>query len=264
MAYGTKHQTVDGVKLMGSNLFGTCSTAATTVAKTVTLDGFDVLVTGVTIHVKFTYANYGSNRTLTVGSTAARGIRCNGSSYVTWEAGAVISFTYDGEYWQMNDFYDTDTDTDTDTNTTYTISGSGNTVTLTGSNGTTSTATVSTSSDSYSLSRNGRTLTLSKNGSAQNTVTLPTVTTRVIERTLNLNATSYDSKVWNPDTVANWTPIGLVGFEVSGSNSYRANVWSAYFNADNKVYMQIYNPTSSAVSWTVRMRVLYAPNQTTS
>ena len=102
MSYGSKHTTVDGVKKIGSNLYGTCSTGAGTKAKVVDLDGFDVLVEGVTIHVKFTYYNYASNCTLKVGSTEARPLRRNGSSYGEWDSGAVVSFTYDGTVFEEN------------------------------------------------------------------------------------------------------------------------------------------------------------------
>lgn len=152
MAYGTKHQTVNGVKLMGSNLFGTCSSSGSSSTKNVTLDGFDVLVTGVTIHVKFTYYNY-SACNLVVGSTGAASVRRNGSSYPYWESGAVISFTYDGQYWQQNDFYDTTGGYDG--NTTYTLSKSGHTIYLTPSSGTGSSVTES------SPTRNSHTFSIS-------------------------------------------------------------------------------------------------------
>lgn len=258
MSYGTKHQTVNGVKLMGSNLYGTCATATSTAAKMVTLDGFDVLVTGVTIHVKFTYANYASGRTLTVGSTSAVGIRCNGSSYVYWEAGAVISFTYDGTYWQMNDFYDTDSDA----NTKYSLSGSGATVTLTGTDGTSSSYTVDTSAGipSYSLSRSGRTVTLTKDGVAVQSVTVPTIVSKMIERTCEIAAGNTYTHQWTPDTISGYHPIGLVGYELSGSYSDQVNVFSAYFDGESKAYMQMRNNYSAKVSLTVHLRFIYAPD----
>lgn len=103
MAYITKKTTVNGVKPIGSNLFGTCSTASDAVQKVVTMADFDVLVSGVTIHVQFTYKNTASNPTLKVGSTSAVAIMCNGASEGNWEDGAVISFTYNGTNWIQND-----------------------------------------------------------------------------------------------------------------------------------------------------------------
>lgn len=103
MAYITKKTTVNGVKPIGSNLFGTCSTASDAVQKVVTMADFDVLVSGVTIHVQFTHKNTASNPTLKVGSTSAVTILCNGASEGNWEDGAVISFTYNGTNWIQND-----------------------------------------------------------------------------------------------------------------------------------------------------------------
>jgi hypothetical protein len=91
---------------VGSTLYGTCNTAADTVEKTVTLADFDTLLEGVTIHVKFTYSNTASNPTLNVNSTGAYAIKRYGtkapgtSSNSSWNAGSVVSFTYDGTYWQ--------------------------------------------------------------------------------------------------------------------------------------------------------------------
>lgn len=105
---------------IGSTLYGTCDTAAATAAKVVTCAAFNTLETGVTIHVKFTNSNTVANPTLNVNSTGAKsiyryGTTVPGTSAVTsWYAGAVVSFTYDGSAWQMNDHIP-----DTNTNTTY-------------------------------------------------------------------------------------------------------------------------------------------------
>lgn len=104
-------------KLAGA-LYGTCATEAATAAKVVTLAAFDSLDTGVTIQVKFTYSNTASNATLNVNSTGAKNLCSYGTTRVgtttktSWQAGAVVSFTYDGTSWVMND-YIADTDTDT-------------------------------------------------------------------------------------------------------------------------------------------------------
>ena len=94
---------------IGSTLYGTCATTAGTPAKVVTMANFDTLKTGVTIHVKFTNSNTASAPTLNVNNTGAKVIyRYQGTApstteYSSWQAGAVISFTYDGTYWIMND-----------------------------------------------------------------------------------------------------------------------------------------------------------------
>lgn len=104
MAYITKKKVIDGsVKPIGSNLHGTCSTASATAQKDVAMPDFDVLVSGVTIHVSFTYKNTAQNPTLKVGSTSAVAIKCNGYAQGSWEDGSVISFTYDGTNWVQND-----------------------------------------------------------------------------------------------------------------------------------------------------------------
>jgi hypothetical protein len=110
--------------LVGSTLYGTCSTAASTAAKVVTCADFDHLFTGVTIHVKFTNGNTVSNATLNVNSTGAKPLCRYGTTRVgtttkaAWSAGAVVSFTYDGTSWIMNDYIE-----DTDTHKSYTFSG---------------------------------------------------------------------------------------------------------------------------------------------
>lgn len=115
---------------IGSTLYGTCSTGASTAAKVVTCANFDKLLTGVTIHVKFTYSNTNSSPTLNVNSTGAKTIYRYGTTKpgttakTSWQAGAVVSFTYDGSYWQMNDWLNDDT-TYTASSTTPSMDGTG-------------------------------------------------------------------------------------------------------------------------------------------
>ena len=108
---------------IASTFYGTCSTGASTAAKAVTLSDSCVfndscLVTGATIHVKFTNSNTNATPTLTVGSATTKQIMAYGTTKAgttataSWYAGSVVSFTYDGTYWIMND-YKTDTNTNT-------------------------------------------------------------------------------------------------------------------------------------------------------
>lgn len=97
MAYITKKTTVNGVKPIGSNLFGTCTTASATVQKAVTMTDFDVLVEGVTIHVYFAEGNEAADPTLKVGSTEAKPIVGG------WDTSGVYSFTYYSGSWHQND-----------------------------------------------------------------------------------------------------------------------------------------------------------------
>ncbi|MBO7695428.1 MAG: tail fiber protein [Methanobrevibacter sp.] len=84
-----------------SSYYGTCSTASTTATKVVTCSNF-VLATGASIRVKFTNDNTAEGPSLNVNSTGAKTIS-NVMYNGTWIAGAVISFTYDGTYWVMEE-----------------------------------------------------------------------------------------------------------------------------------------------------------------
>ena len=89
--------------LIGSTLFGTCSTAVGTAAKAVTLASFDSLINGVTVFVKFVNGNsVTSGMTLAVGTTTATAVTGN----CVCEANEVIAFTYENDgtnqYWRPN------------------------------------------------------------------------------------------------------------------------------------------------------------------
>lgn len=101
-------RTVDGMLFNGSgNIthYGTCGSSAATVAKVVTLAGFE-LATGARIAVKFTYSNTATNPTLNVNGTGAKAICYRGttavsgtSNYYRWQANDVVEFIYDGTNW---------------------------------------------------------------------------------------------------------------------------------------------------------------------
>lgn len=103
--------------LVASTAYGTCYTAAATAAKVATIQDSQAftLVTGITVHIKFTYANGVANPTLNVNNTGAIAImrygttRPSTSASESWGNGSVVSFTYDGTYWQMNDWMNTNT-----------------------------------------------------------------------------------------------------------------------------------------------------------
>lgn len=85
--------------------YGTCSTAAATVAKVVTLSGF-TLYTGATVTVYFTYANTASSPTLNVNDTGAKNIQVKNANITKpyyWDATDTVTFTYNGSYWVMSD-----------------------------------------------------------------------------------------------------------------------------------------------------------------
>lgn len=117
MSYVGKVNYGSSSHLVASTLYGTCTTEASTAAKVAVCSNFDKLITGVTIHIKFTQANtVASGVTLNVNNTGAYNIYKFGTTApgadakTSWVAGSVISFTFDGSAWVMNDHLD-DTNT---------------------------------------------------------------------------------------------------------------------------------------------------------
>ena len=88
-----------------SLLYGECSTAAATVAKTVTVNSSFKLVTGATIAVKFSNTNTADAPTLNVNSTGAKALKRTNSTYAgtsshtSWVAGETVPLLYDGSSW---------------------------------------------------------------------------------------------------------------------------------------------------------------------
>lgn len=116
----TTARNVDGVSFDGSSNihhFGSCSTAASTAAKTVTLDDSMsfTLAKGASVFVKFTNANSVASPTLAVNGTTAKAIMRYGttapstSAKTSWQAGSVVHLVYDGTYWQMVGWLNDDT-----------------------------------------------------------------------------------------------------------------------------------------------------------
>lgn len=92
-----------------SHNYATCSTEAATAAKTVSITGFTstMLVAGATVRVKFTNTNTASSPTLAVSGTDAKPITRYGTTAAgttintSWNAGEVVTLTYDGTSWVM-------------------------------------------------------------------------------------------------------------------------------------------------------------------
>lgn len=85
--------------------YGTCSTAASTAAKTSSITNFR-LVPGAVVHLVCSTANtYASGAiTLNVNSTGAKNIYYNNavtsaSNSLLWDAGETVTFVYSGSYW---------------------------------------------------------------------------------------------------------------------------------------------------------------------
>lgn len=74
--------------------YGTCSTAASTAAKTVAITDFE-LFTGATICIKFTNTNTATTPSLNVNSTGAKTIKMDNPI----KAGEIYEFIYDGTNW---------------------------------------------------------------------------------------------------------------------------------------------------------------------
>ena len=91
----------------GSTWYGTCTTSASTTAKSVTLArGTLNFTAGAKIAVKFSYSNTASAPTLTINSTTKniKYIDADGNvstPHIWWNAGDVVEFTYDGTQWLM-------------------------------------------------------------------------------------------------------------------------------------------------------------------
>lgn len=104
--------------LIGSTLYGICSTSANVAAKVIGPSDdagnkfinthYDDFIQGTTIHVKFVDGNTAdSNVTLAVGSTSAAAVIGN----CTCPANTIISFTLDeNQHWVTNDNVDTNTE----------------------------------------------------------------------------------------------------------------------------------------------------------
>lgn len=83
-------------------VYATSSTASGASAKTATVQsGSLTLQEGATVQVTFTYANTAASPTLNVGGTGARPVYTNGSREAWWDAGATVTFVYDGSAWQV-------------------------------------------------------------------------------------------------------------------------------------------------------------------
>lgn len=153
--------TKDGLDVLTG--YGTCSTAAATAAKTASVTGLTALTTGATIHIKFTYGNTKASPTLNVNSLGAKAIVKWGTTAAgadvntSWSDGAVVTFTYDGTSWVMNDHID-----NTNTWRTVQVNGtsigsntlnlkSGNNITVSRSSGTATFSIPSTTAPTYTV-----------------------------------------------------------------------------------------------------------------
>lgn len=101
--------------------YGVCETERAEAAKTVSIDGITELTAGLTIAIKFTNSNTGSNPTLNVNNLGAKSIMRTGelpagtaNETTGWDNGSIVILVYDGSAWLFNKGYNS--------NTTYAVS----------------------------------------------------------------------------------------------------------------------------------------------
>lgn len=107
--------------------FGTCSTAAATAEKTVSIDGFQ-LENGAIIPIYFSYTNTATSPTLNINNTGAKAIYYNNAAIADRNAdqvhSGVMTFMYDGTNYRIISEYNTDakvTVLSTTTNSAYPV-----------------------------------------------------------------------------------------------------------------------------------------------
>ncbi len=218
----TSHQTIkqDGVTGATATRFGTCSTAAATAAKTVSItSGTFNLETGARVTVKFSNANTADTPTLNVNSKGAKNIFHKGSKITTGANKALLAgtcdFVYDGTQWQLIGNYISGE------GTTYTFENGTNGFTVTPSGGSAQTVTV-TPSISNNVTGSGASGYIAKfNGT--NTITsgpqLGSSTTTFLR---NDGTWATPSGAGTVTSVA--TGTGLTGGPVTSSGTIKANL----------------------------------------
>lgn len=97
----------------GDLRYTTCTTSANTKKKSITIDGIGEITTGTSLHVKFTASNTATSPTLSIVSDEQEIINAPIYRYdntivsttpdTSWNAGAIITLTYDGTKFIMND-----------------------------------------------------------------------------------------------------------------------------------------------------------------
>lgn len=101
----TNKELTDRLNNTHGNYYGTCTTAAATAAKVVTVDEDFKLAVGTTVTVNFTNTNTASNPTINVNGTGAKSIWYSASAVTTASLSTVgtanryIKYMYDGTYW---------------------------------------------------------------------------------------------------------------------------------------------------------------------
>lgn len=94
---------INGISFNGSadiTNYGTCSTAASTAAKTVNITGFS-LVAGARVSVNFTSGNTAGSMTLNVSNTGAKSVVYRGNANTPTLDAGTYDFIYTGSQWEL-------------------------------------------------------------------------------------------------------------------------------------------------------------------
>lgn len=142
----TTARSIDGINFNGEENvvhYTTCSTAAATAAKVVTLDNF-VLITGAKLYIRFTVTNTAASPTLNVNSTGAKPIQYRNAAISAryLAANRTYCFIYDGYSYELVG----DINIDTNTKVTQTVTTTNNEYPILLSNDANKTATSTTTS----------------------------------------------------------------------------------------------------------------------
>ncbi len=142
----TTARSIDGINFNGEENvvhYTTCSTAAATVDKVVTLDNF-VLTTGAKLYIRFTVTNTAASPTLNVNSTGAKPIQYRNAAISAGylAANRTYCFIYDGSSYELVG----DINIDTNTKVTQTVTTANNEYPILLSNDANKTATSTTTS----------------------------------------------------------------------------------------------------------------------
>ena len=105
----TKTSDLINDKQFAPQYFAYCNTPAKTALKVIDIPEITQLTTGLTISVQFQYANGVANPEISLNGGAGialyKGTGVVGSAASSsWVAGSVVTFTYDGTYWQLANF----------------------------------------------------------------------------------------------------------------------------------------------------------------
>lgn len=84
-------------------LYAECSSDGNAAAKTAAITNF-TLTEGVTVKIKFNNVNTAASPTLNISSTGAKSIVLINDNLSPWDANEVVSLTYDGTSWNINNY----------------------------------------------------------------------------------------------------------------------------------------------------------------